>query len=551
MNEHHEFDELARRKLAEREHVFQEDDWLAAQRVIQADRPAFGGMRTIRIVSALAAVGVASWLFWPSSKEAENEEPWVAVVPTTGAPKTEAATKATPGDVPEAASAPHSAFRVSKEPKQAGPTTTATPVTDEVKSKVVQDEYTKSAEVQITDATPYQSSALEIDKGTGEASNANEPDDHGVVINEQHEQVIRVSNKDRSDEGPTLEQGATSSSLNEDPIQATELNGRADDHAAASDGSSTGNHPVFTPSAEQQRNISDSTVVAGSSTADTTLQTRPAATAQDSATNAPAPVIVPPVPAASRWELSALGGGMRSSSTYTGGTSELWRDGSTGRRSLAFGAEIMHRGRNFSFGGGVHHVTYAEDLDVASRSVTNMTTRDTNFFQAVDTTLLIVVGTTQINGQTYYITEQFNATMQVLVSGTATSITTQELLRAMKATNRVSYLEIPLLADAHLDQGPWSLGVRGGPTLGILTSRRGALPRTSFDGPLSDPGSTFKRTLFGVTGRAYIRYRFTTGWSVGLEPTWRMQVGNVLDSGEIVRRNAGLGGYLSLTYQLR
>ena len=211
----------------------------------------------------------------------------------------------------------------------------------------------------------------------------------------------------------------------------------------------------------------------------------------------------------------------------------------------------MHMGRNFGIGTGLHLATYAEDLDVSSRSITTTSFRDSNYFQSIDTTLLIVVGTTQIGGQTYYITQPFYTTVQVLINGTATTISTQELVRAMKASNRISYVEIPLLADAHLDQGAWSVGVRGGPTVGLLTSRSGALPSTVSDGSLTNDERTFKSTVFGVTGRAYLRYRFNSGWSVGAEPTYRMHFGNALEGGDIIRRNAGWGGQLSLTYRLR
>ncbi len=253
----------------------------------------------------------------------------------------------------------------------------------------------------------------------------------------------------------------------------------------------------------------------------------------------------------SPWEFSLLGGALISTSNYSGGGSDLWSHGSTGRWAPAFGAEIMHMGHNFGIGGGIHHVTYAEDLDVRSQSTTTTVIRDSNYFQSVDTTLFIVTGTTVIDGQTYYITQPFQTTVQLLINGTATIVNTQELVRAMKAANRVSYLEIPLLGDAHLDRGAWSFGIRGGPTVGLLTSRTGSLPTTISDGSLVSSERTFKSTIFGAMGRAYIRYRFCGSWTVGLEPTWRTQFGNALGSGDIVRRNSGWGGFISLSYRLR
>jgi hypothetical protein len=255
--------------------------------------------------------------------------------------------------------------------------------------------------------------------------------------------------------------------------------------------------------------------------------------------------------ARSPWEFSILGGAVLSTSTYSGGTSDLWSAGSTGRWAPSLGAEFMHMGRNFGIGGGVHHITYAEDLDVSSQSINTTVIRDSNYFRSVDTTLFIVTGTTVIDGQTYYITQPFQTMVQILINGTATSISTQELVRALKAANRVSYLEIPLLGDAHLDRGAWSFGIRGGPTIGLLTSRSGSLPTTISDGSLVNGERTFKSTVFGATGRAYIRYRFCSAWALGLEPFWRTQFGNALGSGDMVRRNSGWGGSISLSYRLR
>ncbi|MEX1132537.1 MAG: hypothetical protein WEC15_04865, partial [Flavobacteriales bacterium] len=117
--------------------------------------------------------------------------------------------------------------------------------------------------------------------------------------------------------------------------------------------------------------------------------------------------------------------------------------------------------------------------------------------------------------------------------------------------NRVSYVEIPLLLDAHLMQGRWSVGLRGGPTLGILTGRRGALPNSSNDGYTEFSDQAFRELMLGYTARAYIRYRWNAAWSIGLEPAIRGQLINSLDNGPLDRRSSAFGGMLSLSYRLR
>ena len=61
MSERNEFDDLARRKLEERETAFREADWLEAQRLIEAQRRG-GAWRTWLLVGASAVVlGTAAW----------------------------------------------------------------------------------------------------------------------------------------------------------------------------------------------------------------------------------------------------------------------------------------------------------------------------------------------------------------------------------------------------------------------------------------------------------------------------------------------------------
>jgi len=211
----------------------------------------------------------------------------------------------------------------------------------------------------------------------------------------------------------------------------------------------------------------------------------------------------------------------------------------------------MHMGRNFGMGSGLHYSTYQEDLHIAERSLTTTVIQDSNYFESFDTTILYVLGNVIIDGEQYYVTESRDTTIDVLVLGTTSSSTTRKLIDARDVSNRVSYVEVPLLLDAHVVQGAWAIGLRGGPTVGLLNGRRGAIPNASFDGYTDFATEQFRSPVLGLTARAYLRYRFVNGWSVGVEPTWRGHFGNALNSGDLTRRSSAVGAMISVSYRLR
>jgi hypothetical protein len=221
-----------------------------------------------------------------------------------------------------------------------------------------------------------------------------------------------------------------------------------------------------------------------------------------------------------------------------------------GERTVGFGAELMHMGPHIGFGAGVHYSTYAERIDARELSMTETTFYDSNYFVPVDTTILVVHGT-YFNGQWYYQTHQLDTTINVLESGTFSNSNTYVRRVARERTNTLSYLEMPLLFDAHLVQGPWALGVRGGPTVGVLQGRRGSLPNEVLDGYTELEEEAFRELVIGWTARAYIRYRFSDAWSIGLEPTARGQLFNGLEDDGLTRRSSAFGGFFSVNYRLR
>ncbi|HRH39138.1 MAG TPA: hypothetical protein PK760_12370, partial [Flavobacteriales bacterium] len=116
--------------------------------------------------------------------------------------------------------------------------------------------------------------------------------------------------------------------------------------------------------------------------------------------------------------------------------------------------------------------------------------------------------------------------------------------------NKTSYVEAVGLLDAHLTQGRWSFGVRGGPTFGWLTQWRGEVPNGAGE-PTDYNDVAFHQMVVGWTARGYIRYRFSSAWSVGLEPTMRGQLNDSFDQNGVKRRSNGAGVMLSISLLLR
>lgn len=232
--------------------------------------------------------------------------------------------------------------------------------------------------------------------------------------------------------------------------------------------------------------------------------------------------------------------------TYSGGNSTEWINGVSGEQTWDAGGELMVMRRNFGFGLGAHYATYKERFSQDEVLHQQQELRNSYFFNTVDTTVTIVIDTILQNDTTYYVTQQVNTTLNVLDWTTDTTITTTREREAIATRNVVSYLEIPLLLDAHLNQGRWNIGLRGGPTLGILTSQRGPLPGSNDEAP-----ARFTEMVFGYTARAYVRYGISPAWSIGVEPGLRGHFGNAMGAGEVTRNNRTMGVMLGLTYRFR
>ncbi|MBK6893521.1 MAG: outer membrane beta-barrel protein [Flavobacteriales bacterium] len=256
------------------------------------------------------------------------------------------------------------------------------------------------------------------------------------------------------------------------------------------------------------------------------------------------------MPERAPWEISIMGGMFSSTTKYAGSNSADWNADIGKENSIGIGAELMHMGRNFGIGTGLHYSTYAERLHTDAVDRNTMTLQNFWYLMPVDTMVLVITDTIAGTPPTYTGTSE-NTTVHVLTQGTDTTTTTERIREARNELSRVSYIEVPLLLDAHLVQGRWSFGLRGGPTLGLLTGRRGTVPAPDNEGYVNFTDQPFRELVFGYTARAYIRYRFNAAWSVGIEPAMRGQLMNSLGSGDLDRKANSKGVMLSLSYRLR
>ncbi|QQR85619.1 MAG: hypothetical protein IPJ76_13510 [Flavobacteriales bacterium] len=257
-------------------------------------------------------------------------------------------------------------------------------------------------------------------------------------------------------------------------------------------------------------------------------------------------VIQPPSKRPGPLEATLWAGPSWANNKYSGGTSTEWIGGVSGEQAWDLGGELMVMRRNFGVGLGVHYASYKERFSQDEVLRHQQELRNSYFFNTIDTTVTIVIDTVIQNDTMHFVTQQVNTTINVLDWTTDTTVTTIREREAVATRNVASYFEIPLLLDAHLAQGRWRVGLRGGPTVGILSGHRGPLPGSSDGGTVP-----FTDMVFGYTARAYVRYSLGTAWSIGIEPGVRGHFGNALGSGDVIRHSSSMGVLFGLSYRFR
>jgi hypothetical protein len=553
MNSSNEFDELARQKLAERAFPFEEGHWHAVQDALKAQRG--GSKRAFWLLGAIALLLAGGCAWWWMQDDAgleknniaaiENEQKSSAIVLEDNDTELQNITPTTPNSsevaersIPQVSGTTSVPNTESEKPVLAAeqvPTRTQN-------ARTTSDGASTGARSTRTSATALQSAEREVSqqldaKTTRPEIRDTEQTDEARNIELVETESSALSNQEKSsstaEEMPIAPEGTPEEATEQNiavVVDATEVDTSAEEIATQIDPAST----VVANSDAESANVG------------TTEQPKDSADVAN-----PEPLQLPLVSPNSPWEIGVLGGIFSTTSSYRGANSADWNSDVARQRTNSFGAEIMRMGSNFGVGLGLHYSSYAERIAVGE--VSNTVTEIDRFWYLTpeQQSVLVVTDTIIQGGEPYFVGETVTTTIDVLTEGFDTTTTVTQQRAARELYNRVNYLEIPLLLDAHLVQGRWSLGLRGGPTLSVLTGRSGYLPNNSNDGYTDFSDQAFRELVLGYTARAYIRYRWNAAWSIGLEPAIRGQLMNSLDEGPLDRRSSAFGGMLSLSYRLR
>ncbi|MBS1938474.1 MAG: hypothetical protein JSS84_11765 [Bacteroidetes bacterium] len=555
MSLNEEFDELARQKLAGRNFPYQEGDWQQARALIDAHR---GGRKRGAWFVAGGALLLLLGLVWTFMNGPAKPGRQVAEAPTPGAPPPTMAPGAAAAHAP-AAARPHPEHRPPADTVVAeaagGPERPS--ATRTISSRARPGMTAARAKAGI--AGPAQGAAANPFRTP--AAGANGRHTGGSTTGGAAQEIHRHNAADT-----TAARASGTNARGSDAFAQAESRPPEAQPAKAAGTASPGTANTASPWAERPAGplpaaqtpvphdlsgTGEHEAGAPASQLDTTAglsvtQCLP----QDSASATPPPAPPPIIPSRAPWEVSLLGGLFSTASRYTGSASATWSADVGRAQGPGFGAELMHAGRNISIGIGMHYGSYAERIRAGAVDAASTSLNQYWYLHPVTTTVLVITDTLP-GAPPSYTGHTTTTTVNVLAQGTDTVVTSRRLRDARDLVNRVTYLELPLLVDAHLVQGRWTLGVRGGPSVGLLTGRRGALPNPAGDGYLALNDVAFRELTLGYTARAYVRYRFNAAWSAGVGPALHGQMLNSLAGAGLERRSTAIGALVDLTYRLR
>lgn len=548
-----QFDELARRKLEERVFPFEEGAWLQAEKAIGAQRQRRRWM--LWFIPGLLVVGLMAWWAMPAGEVRAPAAPMAQLEhPVAGQEAKATDAKEDDGTVsqsvqhveePTTASEPihpiAAADRAS-EPSAPGPKASERNVQVPDAVPGMRRSEPKGARAELKGGLQVQGA---LGAGPGVAAAPAPSPASAVMRTAVREQEALVISGDPAMPAPRSDVGAVARASDPvAPAQRLEVPGRADAAPGSELGAVGGKDAAPAGSSEPVAQT------AAPAAADSAAAPADIASASDSAAAAVPEPTLPLVSPRSPWEVTALAGLFSTTGRYRLTGVEDYTV--SPERTSAFAAEAVRMGRNFGYGIGLHWGTYADRLATPEQSRTDLLLSRYWYLQPVDTIVLLITGSSIDSlGNTVYSGINVPATVLVLRSAYDSTSVTTLVRRARERVNRTAYVELPLLLDAHLVQGRWTLGARGGPTLGMLTTRSGSVPGTGEDGYEELGDAVLRRYVLGWTARAYVRYRFNSAWSIGVEPALRGQLQDGVDLPLAGRRASGMGVMLSLGYRLR
>lgn len=523
MNAPNAFDDLARRKLAERDHPFDEAAWEALRPELDAMRADRRRRRFLLWFMLLIGAGIAGWLLIPDAPrpdlEGVRKTSTTPIAKAAEAPVDDASTSAPEGT--STSSTPHASTTPETHRPETGGTSTTKAShrithapTKRTRAEATNDQATPRIDIGHTGTTPQLPATTPSTPITQSSDQPSVSDRGGPAFTAAPSAITDSIGSLKNDSAMVP---ATVPHINTDLSSAPPIPIEPDTSGTVADASRD---------TMRYEGLTDTLSIS---------------------TTTP-PKDTPPALPVRKLELSAWAGPFLTRTHYSGERTKDWASIVDGGRTVMFGAELMRQGEHFGLGLGLHYTTYAERIEAQSLKDEFRSTVTNYHLQSIDTTLMIVNGSVWINGQQYYVTHMLDTTLHVLVGTEREVVSTTVRRNALTRSNRTNYLEIPLLFDAHLRRGTWSFALRGGPALGILQGRRGSLPTTSGYTELGE--EAFSELVLGYTLQGHVRYHLGDLWSVGVGPAFRGQLTNSFQGEELHRRASAAGAVISVGYRL-
>ena len=532
MKNNEEFDRLARQKMNERQFAFDEAHWHQAQKMISGNRKNRGYLHLLWLLLPIAAIFI-----WMNSGKVNEKELMVGHQSVAVAPVSNESKQPTQDAIAESAKLdlPKSQEKI---------------LSDNVQKNSVEQTESK---VEINNTrTPVLNSKNSRINNEPRASRSADKRNEKKKARDDQKQNVAIPFDIHSNTILSQSLGATIAGSSNDDDKSTNTNqyNNARDLAATSS--------VLSPDVPILYHENNKESSAAGSTAEVSIMARTTAEkmtskvgrfSDDETVLLTAGVI--PAPISRWWKLTAFGGITATDTRIGGLVPQPWMDNVQGSNTSLFGLEVMRQYRHFGWGTGLHYSTYGESFDVGPEYLTTSETNKYWFLTPVDTTIWIITDSVA-NGNGYtYIGYSEERTIQVLQSETETLTTTEQLRDARRIENTVSYFEIPVFADVHAGRGKWIVGLRGGPTLGKLVQRTGAMPNAEGTGYVDFGNTIFREFVPGYSLRAYVDYKIGLRWSVGLQAGRKGIFGNTLVNSPYTRNTSAWGGMVGVSYMFR
>ena len=171
---------------------------------------------------------------------------------------------------------------------------------------------------------------------------------------------------------------------------------------------------------------------------------------------------------------------------------------------------------NFSVATGVNTYSYQSEADYAFKSYTTDTT-----MEYIYDTFMIIIDSFAI-------------------------ITIDSFEQTFSGTNKISYVEFPLLIGYQFHTGKWLFGLQTGPAFALTNSVAVTYPNDSLSGTEDISLNYFKQSNFNWIAKPSIQYMLTDQIGLGLNGLMRWNLGSVNSDETIDQQFTGYGVQLGL-----